>query len=381
MKLKWQPNMTQNINAQLNQLFSIKSIDHPIKNKIDFSFIFFSDASHANQNKYQLVFDIAEYADKNGFKALWMPERHFHPFGGIYPNPAILAASIAVKTKNIRLRSGSVVLPLHHPVEITEAWSMVDNLSQGRVDLGFACGWNPNDFITRPSNFKDRKEIWKNNIPIIQQLWEGQNISYKNGENKEVQISIYPKPIQAKLAVWFVVTKLDESFYYAGQQGYNILTMLQGIDLDELGEKIKLYRSARQAHGYDPDTGIVTLMLHTLVHENLSLVTSAVREPFLKYIRSALSGHIQSMKISERPTENEISKVVEYSYERYFKSGALFGSIADAKKVVVKSMNVGVNEIACLMDFIDDIALINESLHYVNKLRQSVNEISSEKSI
>ena len=337
---------------------------------MDFSFIFFSDSNQSAENKYQLVFDIVAFADEHEFTAVWLPERHFHPFGGIYPNPSILAAAIAIQTKHIRLRSGSVVLPLHHPAEVVEAWSMVDNLSNGRVDLGFASGWNPNDFVTTPDTYQNRKQVWHDRIPMVQKLWRGESISFLNGNGKETAVQIYPKPIQKTLNIWLVVTKSDESFHYAGTQGYHILTMLQGIDLDELGKKIQIYRSARLANGFSPLEGKVTLMLHTLVHEDLARVESAVREPFTQYIKSALSGHIEGMK--DRPSEQEINKIVDYSYQRYFSTGALFGSVEDAMKVVEKAISVGVNEIACLMDFGIDSALVKESLPYLHRLKTAV---------
>lgn len=337
---------------------------------IDFSFIFFSDSNQSLDNKYKLVMDIAEFADQHEYTAVWLPERHFHPFGGIYPNPAVLAAALAVKTKHIRLRSGSVVLPLHHPAEVVESWSMIDNLSNGRVDLGFASGWNPNDFIAAPETYQNRKQIWHDRIPLVQKLWRGESLNFLNGNGKETAIQIFPSPIQNELNVWLVVTKSDESFHYAGTQGYNILTMLQGIDFDELGDKIKIYRDARHACGFDPKAGKVTLMLHTLVHEDLTRVEAAVREPFKQYIKSALSGHIEGMK--ERPTQQEINKIVDYSYQRYFTTGALFGSVEDAKQVVKKAMQVGVNELACLMDFGVEPSLVMESLPYLNALKKTI---------
>ena len=70
---------------------------------------------------------------RNGFKAVWTPERHFHAFGGLYPNPAVTSAAVAAITTRVRVRAGSVVLPLHNPIRVAEEWAVVDNLSQGRV--------------------------------------------------------------------------------------------------------------------------------------------------------------------------------------------------------------------------------------------------------
>ncbi|MEM9491276.1 MAG: MupA/Atu3671 family FMN-dependent luciferase-like monooxygenase, partial [Myxococcota bacterium] len=185
------------------------------------SFIFFSDANQGMASKYQLVFDLAHFADRHGLAAVWTPERHFHPFGGIYSNPAVLAAALAKTTSRIRLRSGSVVLPLHHPTEVVETWAMVDNLSQGRVDLGFASGWNPNDFIISPQTFANLRDVWKERVRLVQKLWRGESLTFCNGKGDDVEIQVYPRPVQPEINVWLAATKRDETFEYAGAQGYN----------------------------------------------------------------------------------------------------------------------------------------------------------------
>ena len=86
------------------------------------------------------MFEGARFGDRHGFTAIWIPERHFHAFGGFSPNPSVIAAALARETKQIQLRSGSVVLPLHHPIRVAEEWAVVDNLSQGRVGISFASG-------------------------------------------------------------------------------------------------------------------------------------------------------------------------------------------------------------------------------------------------
>ena len=79
--------------------------------------------------KYSLVFESARFGDQHGFSSIWTPERHFTQLGSLYPNPAVLNAALAQVTERIRLQAGSVVMPLHHPLALAEAWAMVDNLS------------------------------------------------------------------------------------------------------------------------------------------------------------------------------------------------------------------------------------------------------------
>ena len=119
---------------------------------IDLSLFYFSsDESTGGAERYRLLTEGAVFADRHGFEAVWTPERHFHAFGGLYPNPAITSAAIAALTDRVKIRAGSLVLPLHHPVRAAEDWSLVDNLSNGRVGIAFASGWHPNDFVLAPA--------------------------------------------------------------------------------------------------------------------------------------------------------------------------------------------------------------------------------------
>ncbi|MEM9489438.1 MAG: aminotransferase class III-fold pyridoxal phosphate-dependent enzyme, partial [Myxococcota bacterium] len=68
-------------------------------------------AADYRSDKYRLLLDSARWADAEGLSSLWIPERHFHAFGGISPNPSVLGAALARETQRIQLRAGSVVLP------------------------------------------------------------------------------------------------------------------------------------------------------------------------------------------------------------------------------------------------------------------------------
>ena len=46
-----------------------------------------------------MLLEGAKFADANGFVAVWTPERHFHAFGGPYPNPAVTGAAVAAVTR------------------------------------------------------------------------------------------------------------------------------------------------------------------------------------------------------------------------------------------------------------------------------------------
>ena len=126
--------------------------------KMDFSIYYWGNDDGAGPKKYELLLEGAKFADTHGFTAVWTPERHFHAFGGPYPNPSVTGAAVAAVTKNIGVRAGSCVVPLHHPARIAEEWAIIDNLTNGRAGLAIASGWQPEDFVLRPENTPPRNK-------------------------------------------------------------------------------------------------------------------------------------------------------------------------------------------------------------------------------
>ncbi|MFE0018223.1 MupA/Atu3671 family FMN-dependent luciferase-like monooxygenase [Mesorhizobium sp. NPDC059054] len=345
-----------------------------------FSLIFFSNSYPQEAGgAYAVISEMARYGDRHGFEAVWIPERHFHTMGGIYPNPAVVAAYLASITSNIRLRAGSAVASLHHPASVVESWSVVDNLSNGRVDLALASGWNVNDFVLAPSAYANLRDIWFERIDEIRALWRGQPVSYPNGAGKPTPITTYPRPIQKEPNLWLTATKQPETFRRAGELGMNVLTMLAGISLEQLAQKTALYREGRERAGLDPDTGTVTLMLHTFVHEDIDTVHRAVRGPFLDYIKTSLMSHLQggAVDVGRQLSAEEVDQMAEYSFERYFSTAALFGTVAETRKFALAAREAGVGEIACLLDYGPSVADMRANLPFLAELKHSLEAVEA----
>lgn len=339
--------------------------------RLDFSLMFFSAAAGetAQPDLYRLVHEAARFADARGFSAIWLPERHFHAFGGPYPNPAVLAASLATATRSIRLRAGSVVLPLHPAAEIAESWSMVDNLSGGRVEVAFGSGWNPNDFVLSPDTFADARSVLRARIEQVRRLWRGESLDLVNGQGGTVPTRIYPMPMQLELPVWVSATGSPETFAWAGAQGFNILTMLLGGDIDDVAPKIALYRAARRDAGLDPDGGRVALMLHSFVHPDGDFARATIRAPFLDYVRNSVDVQRHGSAEGRAMTEQQRGQIVDYAFQRYTRSAALFGTPADCRPLLERAAAAGVDEIACLIDFGVEEGLVLDALEHLDAMR------------
>ena len=367
-------------NTLPNVVFTHTREKNPTPEKpIQFSLLYFSsNEAEFTDNKYRLLLEGAKFADQNNFHAVWIPERHFHPFGGLYPEPSVLGSALAMVTQKIRIRPGSVVLPLQNPVRVAEQWSVVDNLSGGRVDISFASGWNPNDFVLAPENYKNRTQVMLEGVKTVQKLWRGEAVYLPNGKKEETEIKIYPLPKQPELSTWITCSGGKERFVEAGAIGANILTALLFQPISELAEKIAIYRESRAKNGYDPNRGHVTLMLHTFVSSEIEFVRSQVEQPFKEYLQSSIDLWRNNSENLEQLTTEEREKVLNYAFARYFQTAALFGTPGSCLKMVKELKEIGVNEIACLIDFGVDAEAVISNLNYLNQLREKAEEIGEE---
>ena len=363
---------------------------------MDFSLFYFSgdEAEDAHAGKYRLLLEGARFADANGFCAVWTPERHFHAFGGLYPNPAITAAAVAAVTERVAVRAGSVVLPLHHPAEIAEAWSVVDNLSNGRAGVAFASGWQPNDFVFRPQNYANAKQVMFESIEQVRRLWRGETLEFPGPEGMSIPLATLPRPVQAELPVWVTTAGNPATFEQAGAAGANLLTHLLGQSVDQLAPKLAAYRAARAAAGHDPDTGVVTLMLHTFVGTDDATVRATVREPLRNYLKTSFNlvrEYAWSFPTFQRPdgkpvehvsdladddvanlSPEELDAVLEYAFQRYYDTSGLFGTPEKLAPFVDSLKAIGVDEVACLLDFgVANDAVLAGLPHIATVLRQS----------
>jgi natural product biosynthesis luciferase-like monooxygenase protein len=365
------------------KLDEIKAVPASIITKpIDFSLFYFAnDAGEKKQDKYRLLLEGAKFADQHGFSAVWTPERHFHAFGGLYPNPSITSAMIAAVTERVQIRAGSVVLPLHSPIRVVEEWSMVDNVSRGRVGVSFASGWQSNDFVLAPDKYANRKEAMFHSIETVRRLWRGEKMALPDGAGNVIDISTLPRPIQPELPVWVTSGGTPETFRMAGEIGANLLTHLLGQDLDELADKIAIYRTAWNEYGHAAQgkTGHVTLMMHTYINTDLENVRETVRQPFTEYLRSSI-GLIQTMAKSmgmnmrsKDFSDADMGALLAHAFERYFVTSGLFGTVESCLELVQRLKAIGVDEVGCLIDFGVDEDLVLTSLHQLAQLKDLSN--------
>jgi natural product biosynthesis luciferase-like monooxygenase protein len=338
-----------------------------VKQSLAVSLLFFSgDGATTERHKYRLLVECAKYADEHDFSAVWIPERHFKPFGGLYPNPSVLAAALAMVTSRIQLRAGSVVLPLQNPLRVVEEWSTVSNLSGGRVGVSFASGWHPDDFALAPELYVNRRDRMFREIHSIVKLWKGERLRVRNGNGADIEVRTYPIPLQDALPIW-ITANSEETFIRAGELGYRVLTGLIQQGMAQCGKRIRLYREALQRHGHGQ--GYVTLMLHTYVAQGRKAVKEKVREPFQAYLRTFID--MSQPECKDAVSADDQDAFLAHAFERYFLNNGLFGSPEECQEIIDRVRDMGVDEVACLLDFGLDADSVLDGLRYLNHLRMA----------
>jgi natural product biosynthesis luciferase-like monooxygenase protein len=337
-------------------------------------FYFASDANADPDSRYRLLLEGAKFADENGFEAVWTPERHFHTFGGSYPNPSLIGAALATITRRVHIRAGSVVLPLHHPVRVAEEWAVVDNLSNGRAGVSFASGWHAEDFVLAPASYATRREVMFRNIETVKKLWRGEQVRFESGTGADFAAKIYPAPIQPEIPIWLTAAGTEETFRMAGELGANVLTHLLGQSVQEVAHNVSIYRRAWRDAGHS-GKGKVTLMLHTFVGQDTDSVREKVREPMIAYLKDsvALIKNFARSIGEDFPADinsPEMEMLLTAAFDRYYETSGLFGAPERCLKIIERLKEAEIDEIACLIDFGVETASVLESLRLLAEVKR-----------
>ena len=177
-----------------------------------------------------------------------------------------------------------------------------------------------------------------------------------------------PRPVSKELPIWVTTAGNPDTWREAGAIGANVLTHLLGQSIAEVGEKIRIYHAALREAGRDPADHTVTLMLHSYLAGDREAARETARGPMKDYLRSA-AGLIKQFawafpafkkpKGVDNPmqldlgvlSEEELEAILDFAFERYFNDSGLFGTVEDALDRVEQFKRIGVDEIACLIDY------------------------------
>ena len=157
---------------------------------------------------------------EHGFEAVWTPERHFHDFGGLYPNPSVISAAIAASHRSASgFGPGAAwrrcTIPFGWPK--TGPWSTTYRKG-GSASPSPPAG-NPTTSCWIPRAYADRKSVMFDRIDQVQALWRGETLAFDDAKGGQTEVRTLPRPVQNELPVWITAAGNPETFRMAGARG------------------------------------------------------------------------------------------------------------------------------------------------------------------
>ena len=132
----------------------------------------------------------AAYAEQLGFESFFLPENHFSGRGSV-PEPLMLLAAAAARTRRIRLGTTSLLLPVRHPLQAAEQVAVLDQLSEGRVILGLGRGYQAPLYRAFDVPLAEKRRMFADALEIMLKAWRGESV-VDDGE----AVVLSPLPVQ-----------------------------------------------------------------------------------------------------------------------------------------------------------------------------------------
>jgi probable F420-dependent oxidoreductase len=132
-------------------------------------------------------------AEELGFDSAWMEEHHAVT-NHYWPSPLTVLAGFATRTSRMMLGTDILVAPFYHPVRLAEDVALLDIISSGRMTLGIAIGYKPDEFALYGADLARRGARFEEQLRIVRALWTEERVSFK-GTYYTVEGRLEPRPV------------------------------------------------------------------------------------------------------------------------------------------------------------------------------------------
>lgn len=270
-------------------------------------------------------------ADKAGYDYAWIAEHHASDSYGILPDPLTFIAYLAGQTKNIRLATGVMVVPLHNIVRLVENVSFVDILTNGRFVFGIGSGYREHEFDALGADFENRREIQAEAIEVMMKLFNDHQINhhgkYLPNYKIEGDYALLPRSIQTPHPPLYMGAASDTSIENCAKYGFGLM-MSTLTPIKQLVPKADYYLSLcdKTESPYDQNPGHREIGIGRLVYvaETDQQAEEESAEAVVRHIHSFMgastSGYLGTISQGDKNT------YAANSYEDFCEDTIVHGS-------------------------------------------------------
>jgi alkanesulfonate monooxygenase SsuD/methylene tetrahydromethanopterin reductase-like flavin-dependent oxidoreductase (luciferase family) len=239
---------------------------------------------------FREALDLCELADGLGYATVKIVEHYFRPYGGYSPSPLIFLAAAAQRTRYTRLVTGAVLPAFNHPLKLAAELAMVDCISGGRLDVGFARAFLPHEFEAFEVDMEDSRARFEEGIAAVKRLWTEEQVTFEGRFHRFKDVTLLPRPLQKPHPpVLVAAIATPQSFIWAGEQRYGLMFVPYLTDFEDLAQKIDLYRRSYRTATKGEEPPPPSMALHLYAAES----TAAARREAKPYIEQYMAAFQQ----------------------------------------------------------------------------------------
>jgi alkanesulfonate monooxygenase SsuD/methylene tetrahydromethanopterin reductase-like flavin-dependent oxidoreductase (luciferase family) len=221
---------------------------------MDFGIFILMQQRNKHKTSHEILRDAVEQtrvADELGFGAAWYAEHHFSNYG-LCSSPLTMIAHCAAVTRNIRLGTGIVVAPLYQPARLIADVAMVDQLSNGRLNLGIGSGYQHFEFERFGVSLDTAKARTLEMLDMLELGLKQPKFSYDGEFYQQPMSAISQRAVQQPMPpMW--ITSVDPTFVTrAVRGGHHVFVSGGDGGVEKLRQTRKLIDRVALAEGKDP---------------------------------------------------------------------------------------------------------------------------------
>ncbi len=304
---------------------------------------------------------LVDLADPLGFTHVRTVEHYFEDYGGYSPSPIVFLTAAAMRSKRARLITGAVLPVFNNPLKLAGEIGMLDAISGGRLEVGFARAFLPHEFQRFGISPDESRARFAEGMEQVRLLLEDEGASHSGRFHSFKNVTSLPRPTQRpRPPFWVAALGTPQSFVEAGKAGHSVMAIpLAGGKMKEL---IGLYRDAWRSAGH-PGNGRVMLAFHMFCAPAQDEAVALAREPLNRYLKSlvtAASAWTEGLSSQDYPGYDKIIEGLRAeTFESQVEKGAAWVGAPDevAEMVADYERNVGGFEIASLQVNFNTIAV------------------------
>jgi alkanesulfonate monooxygenase SsuD/methylene tetrahydromethanopterin reductase-like flavin-dependent oxidoreductase (luciferase family) len=239
-------------------------------------------AEMSGEQYWREALRLVDLVDPLGYAHVRTVEHHFHAYGGYSPNPIVFLSAASQRTKKARLITGAVLPIFNNPLKVAGEIGMLDAISGGRLDVGFARAFVPHEFAHFGRSMDESRARFEEGVQQIRLLLERGDVTSAGQFHSFRNVTSLPRPTQRPTPpLWVAAFGTPESFVFAGKSGFNIMAIpLGGARMAEL---IAIYREAWRSAGH-PGRGKVQISFSMCCLPTTEAAIDAFRGPMTGYV-------------------------------------------------------------------------------------------------